>query len=314
MKVGIGKGLQRSDGRSRRRLVVHAIAAAAVTVVLLVPAGAAMAKTKPKPTTNPTPALRQCTPITGPQWTWPADTYQGSDLYNAQISSTLYEAFAINISCAQATTYIKQLITQTLPVTTPGAVSQLSAGGGIPCFAYPDKEGKAYAGECVSGSLKFDWNYNVQWHGVPDSTTGEGGIGVEPMGTIEYTTILRPLGGTSYELVVQNSSAIGAINTFNWAAPPGLTITAVTQSKGATCSLAQDGSIGCNGNLLPPTCLCTGSGGEATVWFTATGDQPTILNGHPVIHGLSWSYLHITVMTPVPYLVPDTPQKVNKNV
>jgi hypothetical protein len=126
-------------------------------------------------------------------------------------------------------------------------------------------------------------------------------------------TTLRPLGNDQYELDVQDASAIGVIDKFTWSAPPGLTITAVTGSSGATCSLAS-GAISCSGTLATPQCLCTGSGGIAKIDFTATGDQPTEAGGHVVNQGLGWSYLHITQMTPVPYLVPDTPQNINKNV
>jgi hypothetical protein len=192
-------------------------------------------------------------------------------------------------------------------VTTPGVFTKLTLGPGYSCIAYPDKNGHAYAGSCVSGSAKFDWNYNVMWHGVPGTSTGEGGLGVEPMGTIEYTTTIRPLGGDRYELVVQNSSAIGSIDDFSWNAPPGLTITGVTKSTGATCS-ASGGAISCDGRLRPPQCLCTGSGGEAVIDFTATGDATTIAaDGHPVVHGFGWSYLRISRMTPVPHLIPDAP-------
>jgi hypothetical protein len=166
----------------------------------------------------------------------------------------------------------------------------------------------------VSGSTKFDWNYNVMWHGVPGTSTGEGGLGTEPMGTIEYTTTLRPLGGDSYEIVVQNASAIGSINAFTWNAPPGLTITAVSKSTGASCSLAS-GVISCQGKLHPPQCLCSGSGGEAVIDFTATGDASTMVDGHPDINGFGWSYLRISAMTPVPYLVPDAvPTNPNSNL
>ncbi len=252
----------------------------------------------------------QCEPIRGPQWIFPDDNFNRSDLYGASIQSTLYESFVVNMTCSQAAGFIKTLITQTLPIKTPGALNDLIAGPGYTCIAYPDKNGHAYAGSCVSGGARFDWNYNVMWHGVPDTSTGEGGLGIEPMGAIEYTTVLRPLGGGRYELVISNSSAIGSINQFSWAAPPGLTITAVTKSTGAKCSLGS-GAISCQGSLKPPRCLCTGSGGAATIEFTATGDATTEANGHPVIHGIGWSYLRITQMTPVPYLVPDTPQVAN---
>jgi hypothetical protein len=248
--------------------------------------------------------FQQCQPLEGPEWVFPTDSFNRSDLFNASISSDLYESFVVNFDCTQAAKYIGRLITQKLAVTTPGVFTRLTAGPGFSCIAYPDHNGRAYAGSCVSGSAKFDWNYNVMWHGVPGTSTGEGGLGVEPMGTIEYSTTIYPLGGDRYELVVQNTSAIGTINAFTWSAPAGLTITAVTKSTGASCSLA-DGAISCQGKLHPPQCLCTGSGGEAVIEFTATGDQPTVADGHPVIQGFGWSYLRISQMTPVPYLIPD---------
>ena len=107
-------------------------------------------------------------------------------------------SFVVDMRCSQAAGFIKTLITQTLPITTPGAINDLIAGPGYTCIAYPDKNGHAYAGSCLSGSTRFDWNYNVMWHGVPDSSAGEGGLGIEPMGTIEYTTVLRPLANDRY--------------------------------------------------------------------------------------------------------------------
>jgi hypothetical protein len=256
--------------------------------------------------------LKQCAPISGPTWIFPQDTSPNSDLLNASISSNLYEAFTIGMPCSLATSYIKGIITQLLPITTPGVINRFT-NHYFQCVAYPDRNGRAYGGSCINGGEKFDWNYNVIWHGVPGSSGGEGGNGVEPMGTIEYFTTLRPLGDQKYELDVQDASAIGTIDQFTWNAPPGLTITAVTGSSGANCSLAS-GAISCSGHLATPQCLCTGSGGIAKIQFTASGDAPTVVNGHDVIHGLSWSYLHITKMTPVPYLVPDVPQNVKKNV
>jgi hypothetical protein len=254
--------------------------------------------------------FQQCEPIKGPQWVFPTDSFNRSDLFEASIQSSLYESFTVNFGCAQAATFIKQIITQTLPLTTAGTINHLTVGPGYSCIAYPDRNGLAYAGSCVSGGSKFDWNYNVMWHGVPDSSTGEGGLGIEPMGTIEYLTVLRPLGNGHYELVVQNTSAIGSINSFSWASPAGLTITAVTGSTGAKCSLVS-GAISCQGNIHPPQCLCTGSGGQAVIEFTASGDPTTTLDGHADIHGFGWTYLRISAMTPVPYLIPDTPQTAN---
>jgi hypothetical protein len=282
--------------RHHRRTIVAALAAGLVCGVLAT--GNASAS-------RGDGGFSQCQPIKGPTWIFPNDSFNRSDLFQTSISSNLYESFVVNFGCSQATRYIKQLIGQTLAVTTPGVFTKLTAGPGFSCIAYPDKNGHAYAGSCVSGSSKFDWNYNVMWHGVPGTSSGEGGLGVEPMGSIEYSTTIRPLGGDRYQLSVENTSAIGAINDFSWSAPQGLTITAITKTTNASCSL-DSGTISCDGKLKPPQCLCTGSGGVAVIEFTATGDAPTVAaDGHPVIHGFGWSYLRISKMTPVPYLVPD---------
>jgi hypothetical protein len=114
--------------------------------------------------------------------------------------------------------------------------------------------------------------------------------------------------------VISNTSGIGSIDGFTWAAPPQLTITGVTSTIGSsTCSL-DNGAISCQGKLAPPLCLCTGSGGAVTIEFTATGAVPTIRNGVPTVQGLSWSYMRITAMTPVPRLIPDVVQQLRKNL
>src|SRR5262249_47515709 len=134
----------------------------------------------------------------------------------------------------------------------------------------------------------------------------------EPMAAVEYDTVLTPLGNGRYQLVVTNTSGIGSIDSFTWAAPPQLTITAMTSSSGQ-CALV-NGAISCTGKLAPPKCLCTGSGGSVTIDFTATGAMPTIVNGVTNIQGLSWSYMHITAMTPVPNLIPDAAGKIRPNL
>jgi hypothetical protein len=263
--------------------------------------------------------FQECTPIKGPTWIWPPNNYVNSDLYQAKISSNLYESFVINYSCNKARSAILKLINETLPNTTAGAQNQLLSGqpGGIQnftCIAYADANARAYGGECRSGSVRFAWNYNVIWHGVPGTSTGEAGAGFEPMAEIEYDTVLTPLGNGAYKLVVTDASGIGSIDAFTWNGPPQLTITGVTGSSGsANCQFA-GGAISCQGKLAPPVCLCSGSGGSVTIYFNATGAAPTMVQGHQVNQGLSWSYLHITAMTPVPHLIPDAVQQVKNNL
>jgi hypothetical protein len=263
--------------------------------------------------------FQECQPIKGPVWIWPPNNFVNSDLYQAKISSNLYESFVINYNCNQARGYITKLINETLANTTAGAQNQLLSGqpGGIPnftCIAYADANARAYGGECRSGSVRFAWNYNVIWHGVPGTSGGEAGAGFEPMAEIEYDTVLTPLGNGQYKLVVTDASPIGSIDAFTWNAPPQLTITGVASSTGsAKCQFA-NGAISCQGKLAPPQCLCTGSGGSVTIYFNATGAAPIQVQGHQENQGLSWSYLHITAMTPVPHLIPDAVQQAKGNL
>jgi hypothetical protein len=313
----VGRGAPSRRGRS----AVRALGArfwlscvAALVALAAVPA----ANAQPAPGSVQS-NFTECQPIKGPEWKWPSDDFPQSDLYHAKISSTLYESFVINYDCNKARTYIEKLINETLPNSAPGSQNQLlpAQAGGIPgfvCVAYPDANGRAYGGECRSGLVRFAWNYNVIWKGVQSGVEGRtSGSNFEPMAEVEYDTVLTPLGNGRYQLYVANASGIGSIDSFTWAAPPQLTITAVTGATGGpTCD--QDGnSISCNGKLAPPKCLCTGSGGSVTITFTATGAVPEIRNGVPIVQGLSWSYMHVTAMTPVPRLIPDVAAQAKKN-
>jgi len=297
--------------RYRFLCVAAAIGAIAVTPVAYAGHATTPAKLGPGAVKS---NFSECQPIKGPEWKWPTDNFPQSDLYQAKISSSLYESFVVNYDCTKARALIQKVITETLPNTAAGAQNQLLPGqpGGVPnfvCIAYPDANGHAYGGECRSGLVRFAWNYNMIWKGVPSGVEGRtGGTDFEPMAAIEYDTVLTPLGNGRYQLFVANASGIGSIDSFIWAAPPQLTMTAVTGTTGGpTCSLT-GGAISCVGKLAPPQCLCTGSGGAVTITFTATGAVGTIRNGVPIVQGLSWSYMHITAMTPVPHLIPDVPQ------
>jgi hypothetical protein len=124
-----------------------------------------------------------------------------------------------------------------------------------------------------------------------------------PKGSADAVTTFRWLDSGKYQLEVQNTSGIGFLNTFSWVPPPGLTITAVTSSEGARCSL-QNGDIYCSGKITPPQCTCQ-PGGFMTVNFTATGDTPTYANGYWTYYGIVGGYLHIQTVTPVPYHIPS---------
>lgn len=125
-----------------------------------------------------------------------------------------------------------------------------------------------------------------------------------PKGSVDADTTVRWLNTSgSYQLEVQNTSSIGYLDTFNWSPPPSMTITAVTGAVGAKCSL-QNGEIHCVGKLKPPKCTCL-PGGEMTVNFTATGNNPTFADGYWTYYGIEGAFLQIETVTPVPYHIPS---------
>ena len=143
-------------------------------------------------------------------------------------------------------------------------------------------------------------------HAVVQATTA-GPISVDPdtlpKGSADAVTIVRFVSPGHYQLEVQNTSGVGAINTFNWVAPVNLTVTSVTSVEGGKCSLVS-GDIQCSGDLAAPTCTCS-AGGSLIVNFTASGLAPTFANGYWTYYGIVGSYLQIETMTPVPYHIPS---------
>jgi hypothetical protein len=219
----------------------------------------------------------------------------------------MYEAYTVSYRCTSAASYIRQLAGAVLPDRTYGDENHVGGVPGFYCVAYPDRHGHAYAGSCHRGAVEFGWNWNVIFS--PTLRTGRLGRVRTDTSSFAYSATLHTLGGGRYRLQVGNTSGIGSIDAFTWSPPSGLTITAVSSAKGATCAVAANGSITCRGKLHPPRCLCETNGGAVDVYFTASGLKPSEENGHPVYSFLGNGHIRITKMTPVPYLIPETQEE-----
>ena len=119
----------------------------------------------------------------------------------------------------------------------------------------------------------------------------------------DLVTIVRAvaLRAGKYQVEVENTSAIGYINTFTWEPSDVITLTAITSSKGGTCHIANN-MILCTASkrgIAPPACTCR-AGGSMEVNFTATGNLPTF-------NGRYWTYYGFTNKTDVNQMtrVPD---------
>jgi len=121
---------------------------------------------------------------------------------------------------------------------------------------------------------------------------------------VDVNTSIISRGGDKYTLLVQNLSNVGFINSFWWAAGPGITVTDVTGSSSGNCRVADKATIECDAmKIKPPTCTCA-PGGRATIDFTATiAAEKT---EHGVAHGgFVESKLKLHELTPVPYHIPS---------
>jgi len=244
----------------------------------------------------------ECVPVRGPRWVFPGES-------PVKISGNLYEAYAKGYDCRAAASWVRKMAGKKLPAP-PQTADNSDAPDSVPlngpprftCIGRRDANGHAYIGSCRKGKsgVEFGWNSNVanRVAGVVHDASGFGGS--------DTGIVLTPLDQGRYRLEVQNTSAIGFVNSFTWTPPPGLTITAVTHASGGDCALAPKGNISCTGNLQPPTCLCKGDGGTMTIEFAASGGKET---ARSVTHGSVGAKVRITAMKPVPYQIPSSPQE-----
>ena len=276
----------------------------------------------------------ECTPIKGRRWVYPiGPPVRGLPNVVAKINSDLYEVFAINYSCKQAAEWTRKLSVLRIPIKHSGNVTVLKGPPGYYCSAWPDANGRAYAGGCQSkggggcvtptsaygqtynkgrgckltgGKAAFGWNWNVANRRVVFAHVN-GVLRLIHVSGSDTNVIFHYLKG-SYQLQVLNTSGIGYLNGFTWKPSPGWTVTRIKSSTGATCTRTPAGTITCTGTVNPPSCLCTGDGGIVSVEFTAT---PTKKKAGYLFGGGAAQF-KVTKMTPVPYLIPGTPDEAAK--
>jgi len=238
----------------------------------------------------------ECPPVSSVRWEYPGP---------ARISSTRYELFAINYSCAEAGRWARQLARLTVPVRKAGQMTTIRGPAGFACEALPDQTGHAYAGGCQKDRSAFGWNWNVANSRSALVRDESGNYRARPLAGSDAQTIVKPLKKGRYQLYVQNTSGIGFLNSFTWTPPPGWTITRITKARGSTCRLDGDGTVACAGKVAPPSCLCVGDGGAVTVDLAVKVHTPSSAKNRT--YGAVGAKFRIKTMTPVPYLIPGTP-------
>jgi len=277
----------------------------------------------------------ECTPIRGPRWVYPVGPpVPGLPNVVADIKSNLYEVFAIKYDCAKASQWIRKLYRLKIPVKHNGNVTVIKGPAGYYCSAYPDANGFAYAGGCQSGGggdcetkgvspgrlyakgrgckitggkKAFGWNWNVANRRVVFAHDDKGVLHLIHVSGSDTNVRFAYL-KNSYQLEVLNTSGIGYLDGFTWTPSPGWSVTRIKKVNGASCKLTPAGKIACTGSVDPPTCLCAADGGDVSIEFTAA---PTKKNAGYLFGG-SAAQFKVTKMTPVPYLIPGTPEEAAK--
>jgi hypothetical protein len=114
----------------------------------------------------------------------------------------------------------------------------------------------------------------------------------------DVNTSLLVLGGGEYQLLIQNQSALGSIDSFAWVPGPGWRITSVIRTTGGKCTL-NAGALSCDGKIPPPTiCTCL-PGGRMTVVFKMSGPHappPSKARGN-IIVGTAGGYFVVRSVT-----------------
>jgi hypothetical protein len=334
----------REGGPARRTVVLAlvaglALAAAGIAAYLVVGGGSSTPTAKP----DPLQGLQghrllspECTPLKGRRWIYPVGPpVAGLPPLVAKINSNLYEVFAINYSCKEASKWIQRLSRARIPIKKSGNETVLKGPAGYFCSAWPDATGRAYAGGCqikgggscttskyqagrpyaggrgceiTGGKKAFGWNWNVANRRVVFAHDENGRLRLVHVSGADTNVIFRSPEEGSYELQVLNTSGIGYLNGFTWTPPEGWKVTRIKNSTGAACSLTPAGKIFCSGSVGPPTCLCTGDGGSVSIKFAAAPTTKT----HGFLFGGSAAQFRINKMTPVPYIIPGTPEEAAK--
>jgi hypothetical protein len=278
----------------------------------------------------------ECTPMKGPGWVYPiGPPVRGLTPIVANIKSDLYEVFAINYPCRRAAAWIRKLDTLKIPIKHSGNATVLKGPKGYYCSAWPDANGHAYAGGCqakggggcvvspknsygrqyrngegcklTGGKKAFGWNWNVANRRVVFAHDDKGVLHLIHLSGADTNVLFRYLKG-KYQLQVLNTSGIGWLNGFTWTPSPGWKVTKIKNVSGGHCSRTAGGKIACKGTVHPPSCLCNGDGGMVSVTFTAA---PTKKHAGYLFGGSPWQF-KVTKMTPVPYLIPGTPDEAQK--
>jgi hypothetical protein len=305
----------------RRAFLARAVAAATVAAACFAVAACgskpATQATAQAPTPAPTTEIPagiigthqlfkpECLPVHGRRWTFPGPQ---------TITSNLYEMFAINYSCAEAKKWTQRLLQAQIPILKSGNETALRGPKGFYCSAWPDGTGHAYAGGCQlinNGNQAFGWNWNVLHRRVVFTPDENGVVHLEKLLGSDAEVVLSTKDG-HYVLDVHNTSGVGYLDRFTWTPPPGWTVTKILKTSGGTCQVSSKGIIWCSGKIQPPTCLCRGDGAILTIEFTASVPPDTTKNGHPLLFGSAGALLRIQAMTPVPYLIPGTPEAASK--
>ena len=116
---------------------------------------------------------------------------------------------------------------------------------------------------------------------------------------------LQQIRSGTYQLLIQNQSGIGSIDSFAWVPGPGWHVTSVIRTSPGTCDVV-GGALACRGNIPPPKrCTCL-PGGQMTITFRMVGppDPPRSKQKGTVVVGTAGGYLAVKTVTLTNHHIP----------
>ncbi len=123
--------------------------------------------------------------------------------------------------------------------------------------------------------------------------------------TTDVDMSLRTVKPGTYQLLVQNQSGLGSIDSFAWVPGPGWHVTSVVQTSQGKCTVV-DAALACNGKIAAPKrCTCL-PGGQMTITFRMVGppDPPRSKKKGHVVVGTVGGYFSVKTVTLTNHHIP----------
>ena len=278
----------------------------------------------------------ECAPIKGPRWVYPVGASgQGPAEHRREHQEQPLRGVRDQLRLQEGRAWIKKLSMLTIPIRHNGNVTVLKGPKGYYCSAWPDTNGLAYAGGCQSNggggcvasrTTTARSTRRARAARSRVATRPSAGTGTSPTAASSSRTtangvlhlihvsgadtnvVFRYLNG-GYQLAGPEHERHRLSRRLHLGAVARLDGHEDQERERRDLQRAPGGEDPCVGPVQPPSCLCTGDGGVGHRHVHARRLPPRP-SGY-LFGGSPWQF-KVTKMTPVPYIIPGTPDEAQK--